>query len=111
MQGILPLWCDQRRQEVRFPDQYCEYIDIIAADDDLEVMTGLLAFALALPLCAPLQFIFLSYVAARCVIAWPEITHLRKHERRTRMTPQGFPVGMTAPPPPPIKFPPRPPRA
>jgi len=47
MRGILPLWRDQRRQEVRFPHQYCdEYIDIIAADDDLEVMAGLLAFAL-----------------------------------------------------------------
>ncbi|SRR5579871_6740847 len=45
LQGILPLWRDQCRQEVRF-DQCCNYIDIIAADDDCEVMTGLLAFAL-----------------------------------------------------------------
>jgi CelD/BcsL family acetyltransferase involved in cellulose biosynthesis len=46
MQGILPLWCDQCRQEVRFADYFCDHIDIIAADGDWDVMTGLLAFAL-----------------------------------------------------------------
>lgn len=46
MQGILPLWRDRCRQEVRFADHFCDHIDIIAADDDWEVMTGLLAFAL-----------------------------------------------------------------
>jgi len=46
MQGILPLWRDQRRHEVRFADHFCDHIDIIAADDDGEVMTDLLAFAL-----------------------------------------------------------------
>lgn len=45
MRGILPLWRDQCRQEVRFADHFCDHIDIIAADDDWEVMTGLLAFA------------------------------------------------------------------
>lgn len=46
MQGILPLWRDQCRQEVRLADHFCDHIDIIAADDDREVMTDLLAFAL-----------------------------------------------------------------
>jgi CelD/BcsL family acetyltransferase involved in cellulose biosynthesis len=46
MQGILPLWRDQCRQEVRFADHFCDHIDIIAADDDREAMTGLLAFAI-----------------------------------------------------------------
>jgi len=46
VQGILPLWLDQRQQKVEFAGHFCDHLDIIAADDDLEVMTGLLAFAL-----------------------------------------------------------------
>ena len=46
VQGILPLWLHQCRQEVRFADHFCDHLDIIAADDDWEVITGLLAFAL-----------------------------------------------------------------
>jgi hypothetical protein len=42
------------------------------------------AFALALPFCAPVQTLFLAYVGARCLIAWPEIVHLWKSVARSR---------------------------
>jgi hypothetical protein len=44
-----------------------------------------IAYGMALPLCAPIQLLFFSYVAARCAMAWPEITHLRKIEVRSRL--------------------------
>jgi CelD/BcsL family acetyltransferase involved in cellulose biosynthesis len=44
--GVLPLWLESNRKLARFGDNYGDHPDIIAADDDLEVITGLLALAL-----------------------------------------------------------------
>jgi hypothetical protein len=46
LSGILPLWLDLDRKLMRFGDNYSDHPDIIAAHDDLEVITGLLARAL-----------------------------------------------------------------
>jgi len=43
--GILPLWLDITRKEAGFPDDYSDHLDIIAADNDLETITGLLQVA------------------------------------------------------------------
>jgi hypothetical protein len=48
------------------------------------------AFAFALPLCAPLQVLFLAYVGGRCLIAWPEVTHLWKAAARERAYAQNY---------------------
>jgi hypothetical protein len=60
---------------------------------------SLVNYGLALPLCAPIQFLFLSYIAARCVIAWPEILDLRRAEKRVYAAPAAPLPGMTPPPP------------
>jgi CelD/BcsL family acetyltransferase involved in cellulose biosynthesis len=44
--GILPLWLDSSQRLARFGDNYGDHPDIIATDDDLAVITGLLALAL-----------------------------------------------------------------
>jgi hypothetical protein len=44
--GILPLWQDVHRKEAGFPDDFSDHLDIIAADDDIETITGLLSTAL-----------------------------------------------------------------
>jgi hypothetical protein len=44
--GVLPLWLEANRRLARFGDNYIEHLDIIAADEDCEVITGLLDLAL-----------------------------------------------------------------
>lgn len=44
--GILPLWFDAVRKEAGFPDDYSDHPDIIAADEDVEAITGLLSVVL-----------------------------------------------------------------
>lgn len=44
--GIFPFWLDTGPKEAGFPDDYSDHLDIIAEDDDLEVITGLLSAAL-----------------------------------------------------------------
>jgi GNAT acetyltransferase-like protein len=46
LSGILPLWLESNRRLARFGDNFGDHLDIIAADEDMEVITGLLAFAL-----------------------------------------------------------------
>jgi Acetyltransferase (GNAT) domain len=46
LKGVIPLWLDPGSKEVGFASDFCDHLDIIAADDDLEVIAGLLAFAL-----------------------------------------------------------------
>jgi hypothetical protein len=61
----------------------------------------MMAYAMGLPLCAPLQIIFLAYVGARCLIAWPEVRHLMKHEARQRAYAQNAVTAGPVPPQPP----------
>jgi hypothetical protein len=63
---------------------------------------SMLRMALISPCCAPL---FLGYVGARALIAWPEIMHLRRVEAHERQMAKGFsqaptPILATPPPPP-----------
>lgn len=44
--GILPLWLDIHKKQAVFPDDYSDHLDIIAADEDTDVITGLLSFAI-----------------------------------------------------------------
>jgi CelD/BcsL family acetyltransferase involved in cellulose biosynthesis len=44
--GIFPVWLDPHRREAGFPDDHSDHLDIIAADDDMETITGLLSMAL-----------------------------------------------------------------
>jgi Acetyltransferase (GNAT) domain len=44
--GILPLWLDTHKKEAGFPDDYSDHLDIIASDQDLDVMAGLLSLAI-----------------------------------------------------------------
>ena len=44
--GILPLWRDIHKRQAVFPDDYSDHLDIIAADEDTDVITGLLNFAI-----------------------------------------------------------------
>jgi CelD/BcsL family acetyltransferase involved in cellulose biosynthesis len=44
--GILPLWLNVDGKEAGFPDDYSDHLDIIAADDDMEAISGLLSTAL-----------------------------------------------------------------
>jgi CelD/BcsL family acetyltransferase involved in cellulose biosynthesis len=44
--GVFPLWLDAVRGEAGFPDDYSDHLDMIAADDDLEAITGLLSTVL-----------------------------------------------------------------
>jgi len=44
--GVFPVWLDMERGEAGFPDDFSDHLDIIAADDDREVMTGLLSVML-----------------------------------------------------------------
>lgn len=46
LSGVLPFWLNSSRRVAIFEDDYCDYLDIIAADDDREVITGLLQLAL-----------------------------------------------------------------
>lgn len=46
LSGVLPLWLDSSRRVAHFGGDYRDYLDIIAADEDLEVITGLLKLAL-----------------------------------------------------------------
>src|SRR5215470_1700199 len=46
LSGILPLWLESNRRLARFGDKFGDHLDIIAADEDMEVITGLLASAL-----------------------------------------------------------------
>jgi hypothetical protein len=46
LSGLLPLWLESNRRLARFGDNFCDHLDIIAVDEDMEVITGLLAFAL-----------------------------------------------------------------
>lgn len=44
--GVLPLWVDSSQREAHCGDDYRDYLDIIAADEDLDVITGLVRLAL-----------------------------------------------------------------
>jgi hypothetical protein len=44
--GVLPLWLDADKRQARFGDYYSDHQDIIAAEEDSEVIAGLLDFAL-----------------------------------------------------------------
>src|SRR5262245_50188515 len=44
--GILPLWLESNRRLARFGDNFVDHLDIIAVDEDMEVIRGLLATAL-----------------------------------------------------------------
>jgi CelD/BcsL family acetyltransferase involved in cellulose biosynthesis len=44
--GILPLWLDIHKKRAVFPDDYSDHLDIIAADEDTDVIAGLLNFAI-----------------------------------------------------------------
>jgi len=44
--GVLPLWLEPGPRLATFGDDYRDYFDIIAADEDREVITGLLKLAL-----------------------------------------------------------------
>ena len=46
LSGVLPLWLEASRRLARFGDNYIEHLDIIASDEDSEVITGLLDLAL-----------------------------------------------------------------
>jgi CelD/BcsL family acetyltransferase involved in cellulose biosynthesis len=46
LSGVLPLWLYSAERLAHFGGDYRDYTDIIAADDDREVITGLLKFAL-----------------------------------------------------------------
>lgn len=46
LSGVLPLWLYSSERLAHFGDDYRDYLDIIAADDDREVITGLLKLAL-----------------------------------------------------------------
>ena len=44
--GVLPLWLDVNKRQAKFGDYYSDHQDIIAADEDSEVIAGLLDLAL-----------------------------------------------------------------
>jgi CelD/BcsL family acetyltransferase involved in cellulose biosynthesis len=44
--GVFPLWLEPGRRLARSGDHYIEHVDVIALDDDLEVVEGLVDFAL-----------------------------------------------------------------
>jgi len=44
--GLLPLWLDDHRKDAGFPDDFSDHLDIIAPDEDPEVVIGLLNFAI-----------------------------------------------------------------
>jgi CelD/BcsL family acetyltransferase involved in cellulose biosynthesis len=44
--GILPLWLDTRKKQAGFPDDYSDHLDIIAVDEDTDVIASLLNFAI-----------------------------------------------------------------
>jgi hypothetical protein len=46
LSGILPFWLEANRRLARFGDNYLEHLDIIAHDNDSEVISGLLHLAL-----------------------------------------------------------------
>lgn len=46
LSGLLPLWLDVDRRLARIGDGFIDHLDIIAADEDLGVITGLLDLAL-----------------------------------------------------------------
>jgi CelD/BcsL family acetyltransferase involved in cellulose biosynthesis len=44
--GIMPLWLDVGRRTAGFPEDFSDHLDIIAPDEDLDVVTGLLTFVM-----------------------------------------------------------------
>jgi hypothetical protein len=45
--GVMPLWLDVDGREASFPDDYTDHPDIIAQDEDLEIIVGLLGLAIS----------------------------------------------------------------